>query len=238
MTSPDEPQGLQKDSRPLVTSQSPAPFWRHWQWLTVPAVLVLAAVTVASISGSNKGPSVGTGLRPAAEASSAAAASVAASHRRAAASGRALAVTPERVVASIHVPRTQAAALKRWDAGRGGGALATASTELGSATQAAGLKLFAPMRVACLSLGTAVTNAEADPPIPNAAMQKLYARALGTLATAAADCRTGISAHPYGDEDIQTHENLKVLHRSVSEFATGAKELYMATVKINILSRR
>jgi len=138
----------------------------------------------------------------------------------------------------MRVPRTLAATLRNWDAGRRGAALAAVSADVGNASQAAGLKLYAPMRLACVSLGTAVTDAKAEPPIPDAGMQQLYARALATLASAAADCRAGISAHPYGDEDIQTHENSAALGRSASELAAGTRELYLATVKISAVTRR
>jgi hypothetical protein len=239
MTRPDEPQEPLENSLPLVTPQSPTPVWRRWQWPTAFAFLALAGITVAFIAGNSQGTSVGTSRRAAATASPAdARRPAAAAGRRAAVASRALAVTPEAVVASMHVPRQLADALKSWDAGRGGSALASVSIELGNATQAAGYKLFAPMRLACLSLGTAVKDAKADPPIPNAAMQKLYASALGALATAAADCRAGISVQPYGDEDIETHEDPTVLHRSVSEFVTGAKDLYRATVEIRAVSHR
>jgi hypothetical protein len=236
MTSSGETQGQREKSPPLAKHPSPAPFWRHWQWLAVFAVVTLAAVTVAFFSG-NGNSTVAASQRASATASPSAGASAAA-ERRATAASRALAVTPEAALARMHVAPKLAAALKSWDAGHGGAALATASADLDSATQAAGLKLYAPMKLACSSLGTAVTDAQAEPPIPDAAKQKLYAGALGTLATAVADCRAGISAHPYGDEDIQTHENPTVLDRSLSDLAAGTKDLYLATVELKVANRR
>ncbi len=86
----------------------------------------------------------------------------------------------------------------------------------------------------------AVAVAKASAAIPSAALQLRYGRALARFARAAADCEAGISAHPYGDEAIETHQNQHVLHRAMSEFATGAKELFRATARLRelILSHR
>ena len=240
MTRPDESQGRRENSPPAAKHPLPASYWRHLQWL---AVLALAAATVALVSGNGKGSTAAAGQAaaptgsPAATDNPAAAASAAAVDRRATAALHAQAVTPETALAAMRVPPKLAAALKSWDAGRRGAALAAVSADIANATQAGGLKLYAPMRLACVSLGTAVTDARAEPPMPDAAMQKLYATGLGTLAAAAADCRAGISAHLYGDEDIQTHENQAVLHRSASELAVGTRELDLATVKISAVTR-
>ena len=77
--------------------------------------------------------------------------------------------------------------------------------------------------------------AKASPPIPNVALQRHYRKALARFAKAAADCEAGISAHPYGDENIETHQNQHILHRAIAEFATGARELYRATARLREL---
>jgi hypothetical protein len=128
-----------------------------------------------------------------------------------------------------------AASLVRWNAGAGGTALTAVSDQLGNATQAAGLRLYTAMRLACSKLATAVSAAKAGPSIPDASLQGWYARALATLTQAAAYCQAGISVHPYGDEDTVTHQNGAMLSRSASAFATGAGELYRATAEIRAL---
>jgi hypothetical protein len=120
----------------------------------------------------------------------------------------------------------------RWKAGPGGKALAMVANHMGSAMQAAGLELYAPMRMTCVELGSDVGTAQAGPPIPDAAMQRLYANALARLSTAAADCRSAISAHPQGDESISIHVNKALLSQSRLEFAATSKELYRATAQI------
>jgi hypothetical protein len=228
MTSPDEPQ---ENNQPQVSKYWVAALlWRRWRWLTVSAALGLAAlVTVYSFGHSPRtraeagiGAAISTG--PAASAS-----------RGAAAARHGSTDTPEEVVASLHVPPKLAAALTKWEAGPGGSAMAKVTNALGSATQDAGARLYDPMRLACLSLGAAVTTAKAAPPIPDAAMQKWYSLALAKLTAAAADCRTAISVYPYGDEDVKTYENPTLLRQSVSDFATGARDLYQATVDANAI---
>jgi hypothetical protein len=136
------------------------------------------------------------------------------------------------------LPRQLAASLARWKAGPGGGILAALSTQAGSATQSAGVGLYASMRLACVKVGTAVTAALAAPPIPDAAMQRWYARALASLANAAADCRTAISVRRRGPEDLKIREFRPALNRSTAEFATGTRDLFLATAKLSGLRRR
>jgi hypothetical protein len=91
------------------------------------------------------------------------------------------------------------------------------------------------MRLACVSLGFSVETAQGAPPIPDAAMQRLYAKVLAGLSSAAADCRNAISAHPQGSEGVTIDLNKALLNQALAEFAAGSKELYTATAEIRTL---
>jgi hypothetical protein len=121
-----------------------------------------------------------------------------------------------------------------WDAGPGGKTLAAVREQMGSAMQSAGLKMYAAMRLACAQLASDVSIALAGPPIPDNAMQRLYARALAGLSRAAAGCRTAISVHVDG-EDTAVHVNVPLLNRSRVEFAAASTKLYRATGEIESL---
>jgi len=58
------------------------------------------------------------------------------------------------------------------------------------------------------------------------------AGAKGTTRPAAASCRAGISVHAYGDENTRTRQRPRALSRSRADFATGARDLFLATGKI------
>jgi hypothetical protein len=122
----------------------------------------------------------------------------------------------------------------RWDAGPGGKALAAISEQMGIAMQAAGLEQYAQMKLACAQLASDVGAARAEPPIPDNAMQELYAKALAGLSRAAADCHTAISIH-IDDESTDVHVNRPLLNRSRVEFAAASKKLYRATGEIEAL---
>jgi hypothetical protein len=122
----------------------------------------------------------------------------------------------------------------RWDSGPGGKTLAAVREQMGTAMQSAGLKLYAGMRLACAQLASDVSTAQAGPPIPDNAMQRLYAKTLAGLSRAAAHCRTAISIH-VDDEDVETHVNRPLLNRSRVEFAAASTKLYRATGEIESL---
>ena len=216
---------------------------RSWRWLTVSAAFAICVAFTAFFlsrgtstrneAGAAASASPAAPASSAASANSATAASPAVSGRRAASAHHGSTDTPEVIVATKHVPAALATALRNWDAGPGGSALLNVSDALGGATQAAGVRLYEPMRVACLSLASAVARAKAAPPIPDASMQRQYGLALATLAAAAVDCRTAISVHSNGDDDVKTHENPILLRQSVADLAAGAKDLYLATIDIN-----
>ena len=107
---------------------------------------------------------------------------------------------------------------------------------MGSAMQAAGVKLYGTMKLACASLASDVGTAQAGPPIPYAAMQRLYTKALTGLSSAAADCRNAISEHP-SDETTEIHVNKALLDQSRLEFAAMSKKLYRATAQIQSAHR-
>lgn len=123
----------------------------------------------------------------------------------------------------------------RWEAGAGGKALAAVQEQMGYAMQAVGLKLYAPARAACMSLASDVSTARAGPPIPDNAMQRLYAKALAGISRATADCRAAIWIR--GDESVQAHVNEALLNQSRAEFAAMSKTLYQATGEIWAMHR-
>ena len=124
----------------------------------------------------------------------------------------------------------------RWEAGPGGKTLAAVEEQMGTAMQAAGVKLYAPTRLACAQLASNIATAQSRPPIPDDAMQRLYAKALAGLSRAAADCQAAISIHASG-ETVETHVNGLLLNRSRVEFAAMSEELYRATGEIQSLRR-
>jgi hypothetical protein len=124
----------------------------------------------------------------------------------------------------------------RWRSGPGGAALTTVETQLGNAMQAAGLKMYVPMKMACGSLASGISAAQSGPPIPYEAMQRLYASALAGLSHTATDCRTAISVQVNG-EDVGVHLDHRLLDQSRAEFAATSGELYKATAEIQVLGR-
>lgn len=139
---------------------------------------------------------------------------------------------------ALHLPADDQAQVASWQAGVGGRDLTAVSSQLGNALQAAGVRQYASMRYACTQLAANVAKAEAGPPIPDAAMQTLYAKALGELAKGAAGCQAAISAKQNGDESVQTHVDTTRLNRSISELSAGSTNLFRSTAEIEIASRQ
>jgi hypothetical protein len=134
-------------------------------------------------------------------------------------------------------PRMQRPAFA-WQSGPGGKDLAAVTRWFGDALQARGIRQYPAMSYACAQLTGSAATAEAGPKIPDAAMQMLYARALTELAKGAADCRMAIMLKPSGDETVDTRVNAALLNLSVSELATGARDIFRATAEIKIVSRQ
>jgi hypothetical protein len=231
----------QDEGQPQEAAWAPAPHRRRWLWIALSAAVAVAGVAALNVPGNSNAFPAAAGAPVSAPAAAAASRPGPGLPNPDATEPVPAAVpSPARVATSArssHLPPKLAASLASWKAGSGGATLAALSIQLNSATQADGLRLYATMRLACTQVGNEVTAARAGPPIPDATMQGWYARALATLASAAADCRAGISVHPYGDEDIQAREYPKALNRSTAEFATGAVDLFRATAKINSLSQ-
>ena len=204
---------------------------------TVGLCLILAGVAIAVFSS----PSGGQGGRVAGAGNSPAVATPQAAHPTApAASSRA---TPRPKLASDGLAKPvlrwapgRKRQILRWDAGPGGQALAAVGEQMGTAMQSAGLKQYAQMKLACAQLASDIGTARADPPIPDTAMQRLYAKALAGLSRAAAHCHTAISIH-VDDESTDVHLNAPLLNRSRVEFAAASTKLYRATGEIASLHR-
>lgn len=124
-----------------------------------------------------------------------------------------------------------------WREGSGGVAWSAVTSELGNAMQAGGVRLYPQLRQACASLLSSVKTAQAAPPIPDSAMQRMYAKVLAGLSGAAADCRDAISVRPEGDEGLSVSLNRALLNRALAELAVDSRTLYTATAEIGTLRR-
>ena len=134
---------------------------------------------------------------------------------------------------ALRYPKRLRRQVLRWEAGPGGKALAAVTAQMGYAMQAAGTKLYPTMKVACTQLVSDIKTALAGPAIPDAAMQRVYGRALAGLSRAAASCQRAISVT--GDaEDTAIHVRNTLLNLSRAEFAAGSKMLYNATADIRM----
>jgi hypothetical protein len=228
MTNSDHEQQSHEQS-PQPAQQARVSAWRQWRLWAVLAAVPVAAVTAALVAphasnGSGSGANI--------YGQSAAAASGTPQSHPAVTKKLAPARTPEQQVVSVRVPPKLAAALRKWDAGRGGKILTKVSSDIGVAVQSGGVKMYVQMKSACASLESVLSEAKAGPPIRDADAQKNYMTAVGELAKAAADCRSAISEQPYGDESVHTEENPTVLHRAENEFTVGIKDLYGLTYEI------
>jgi hypothetical protein len=124
-----------------------------------------------------------------------------------------------------------------WRAGPGEAALSAVTAQMGYAMQAAAVKLYPSMKLTCVKLASDIRTAQAAPPIPDAAMQRLYIRALAGLSNAAADCHHAISTDASGDETLDIHLNKALFSRARAEFTTASKRIYNATAAIQALDR-
>jgi hypothetical protein len=138
---------------------------------------------------------------------------------------------------ALPLPDTGLSSAKAWNAGRGGTSLTAVTDELGAVTQEGGVRNFVAMKGGCRALATGIRAAQAAPPIPDASLQALYAKALTTLAGGASACQSAISLRPDGEEYDVTAENQNELHQATSAFAAGAKDIYGATAEIRAVSR-
>ena len=107
---------------------------------------------------------------------------------------------------------------------------------MGTAMQSAGLKMYVPMRQACLTLASDVSAARTGPPVPDGAIQQLYLRALAGLSRAAAHCQAAIRVEA-GDETLVAHVNQPLLTRSRLEMAAMSEKLYRSTAALRSLQR-
>jgi hypothetical protein len=265
MTDPDQPEQPAKDgSEPLQEAHKPTPDTRPqptsrfsmprnkqaWLGITL-SLLALAGVTAALIAvatgGGNKtasgAPSTATGTAT----SGSTASGTAPSNSKAGQAHNGVSKSKDNVTSAaqlaesggaLSLPTNAKNLVLTWHAGRGGADLATVSSQVGTVLQSGGIRQYAMMKNACGQLLGGVSGAQGAPPIPVAAMQKLYARALAELAKGAADCRTAISTTPDGDETVKTVVNATLLHQSTSELAAGADDIFRATAQIEIASRQ
>lgn len=228
--SPGEPPGTRSDIEHRTETPS-ASMARHrrppsFRFAMLATCLGIAAVAVSVAVLSCGGPaSQNAGTRSGSAASPAARPSVITADGAGTTRRHVTAGTPAKSVWH-HLARERR--IRRWKAGPGGTALAAVQTQMGTAMQAAGMKLYANMRLACMSLASNVRTAQAGPPIPDSATQRLYTAALVRLSQVAAQCRAAISA-PGGHEGGTTHVRASLLKRVRAQFAAAAQKLNVAT---------
>lgn len=265
MTDPDQPEHPAEDSsEPLQEAHEPMRDTRQQPtsrfslphnkraWLGITLTLIALAcvsaalIAVATGGGTNKtasgAPSAATGATPGSSVSRAAPGSSKAGQAHNGISKSKDNVTSAAQLAesggALSLPTNMKSAVLTWHAGRGGADLATVSSQVGAVLQAGGIRQYNEMKNACGQLVGGVSAAQAGPPIPVAAMQALYAKALAELAKGAADCRAAISTQPDGDETVKTELNATMLHQSTSELSAGADNIFRATAEIEIASRQ
>jgi hypothetical protein len=140
--------------------------------------------------------------------------------------------------AVVPLPAGHRSAVSAWAAGRGGSALSSLTVQLSDVTQLGGSGMFATMKQECGVLAADVASAQAAAPIPDAAMQAAYVRALSQVDRGASTCRSAITSWPEGNEDIQTHVNQPLLHSALASLASGARQLYLSTQQVRMLHQR
>jgi hypothetical protein len=138
---------------------------------------------------------------------------------------------------AVPLPTYEQPQVKSWQAGPGGAALKQVSDQAGNVTQAEGLKQYVEMKAACTQLAISVTTAQDAPPIPDAALQSLYQKALGELGTGAGQCKTAIFEEPEGEEYVATTENTSALRAAALALKSGSRNLFLATSQIATLGQ-
>lgn len=136
---------------------------------------------------------------------------------------------------ALSLPADMQSRVIAWQSGPGGAHLAAVTRLFGNALQAAGVRQYFEMKSACTQLAHGVSTAEAGPPIPVAAMQTLYGKALAELAKGAAECQAAITIKS-GDESLITEVNGTMRLQAAAELAAGAKDIFRSTAEIEIAS--
>jgi hypothetical protein len=200
--------------------------WPHRRWF-VPIALTGAAMALAVVAvlvfagGGASGPTASPGTAAAPVASSGPSSTAPASTQRTGVSTASKPLVPQ-----------DPAEVATWKAGHGGTLLAAVSQQMGEALMNRGLSHYVQMRQACATLASTIAAAAAGPQIPDTAMQEAYLKALTNLAAGASACKSAISVHQEGDEDVSVHVSQASLDLAASKLALGAKRLYTATEKI------
>ena len=116
---------------------------------------------------------------------------------------------------SRHAPRVAVAVnvqILHWKVGPGGTASYAVEQHMGSVMQAAGVRLYATMKLSCASLASDIGTAQGGHPShtrPSAVVRHAWAG----LSNAAEDCGNAISEHP-SDETVAVHVNQALLNQA------------------------
>jgi hypothetical protein len=119
--------------------------------------------------------------------------------------------------------------VRTWNAGQAGRVMAQVTSVAGSVLMAHGSGQYALMLQSCQELAGAVASASGLAPIPDAGMQRAYAKSLTAFRSGITHCEAGITQSEKGVEDTVTQLNQADLKRATAEFSTGMTDLYIAT---------
>jgi hypothetical protein len=142
----------------------------------------------------------------------------------------------QKVSASVAPPQTgpkplrpsDPGAISSWSAA-GGKALAHVTTQSENVMAARTARNYPQMLQSCTALAAAVQDAKNAPPIPDTAMQQMYAESLNALKQGATDCMAGITEHQEGLEEPDVNVNQAEVDHAMSELGVGVNDLYTAT---------
>ncbi len=208
------------------------------RWMLIAGAIAGVCLLTAGIAIAALSPSGGSALHPAAGGSPALEPGIPAPTTHA--TSRSVPARPPGVASdgiaktALRFPKGLTRQVSRWEAGPGGKALASVTAQMGYALQAAGTGLYPVMKQACASLASGIQAAHAGPPIPDAAMQSMYSKALARLSQGAANCQGAISIHVVDGENAETHVQQALFDLSRTELAAGSESLYKATAEVRV----
>lgn len=120
----------------------------------------------------------------------------------------------------------------KWASAKSGTLMSQITDDSGLVLQDYSVRDYVSTLRECSVLAAEVKSAQAQPAIPDPAMQKRYASALTEFAAGARSCSAAITQHSDGPENVTTTVNRSVMTQALSDFRTGSRDLYAAAERL------